>query len=265
MSQPTPLPNAVILVSHDLDARVARITVNRPDKLNALNAEVLEQLERAVVALERDTPQVIRVTGAGDKAFVAGADIRAMQGMSVESARAFASYGAHVFERLSGLGAIVVAEVQGFALGGGFELALACDIIVASTQAKFGLPEVGLGLIPGFGGTQRLTRRIGYGRAVELVTTGRTIGAAEAQTLGIINDLTEPGALTLRVDGLTQEILSKGAHAAATAKRALRASYDLPLTSGLGLEATLFSQCFAHPESAEGITAFVERRAPKFS
>ena len=238
--------------------------INRPEKLNALNPSVLESLECRIVEIEATNASVVRLRTAGDKAFVAGADIATMQGMSVDQARAFAAYGAHVFERLSALGAIVIAEVQGFALGGGFELALASDIIIASHSARFGLPEVSLGLIPGFGGTQRLTRRIGYGKAIELIATGRTITAAEALACGIITAVTEPEDLRSRADATSQEILSRGGRAVAAAKLAVRSSQDLALSSGLGLEASLFSQCFSHPESTEGMAAFLEKRKPKF-
>ena len=254
----------LVMLSRESDGRVARVRINRPQKLNALSADVLEELERVIADLEQSEVRVVRVGSVGDKAFVAGADIASMRSMSVESARAFASYGGHVFERLAALGALVLAEVQGFALGGGFELALACDIIVASQAAKFGLPEVGLGLIPGFGGTQRLTRRIGYGRAIELVATGRTISADEALALGIINAVTAPDELPAKADALAAQVLGRGGHAVACAKRAVRASQDLALSSGLGLEATLFSQCFAHQESREGMDAFLEKRKPKF-
>lgn len=264
MSQQTPTASPVVSLELDTQGRSGRICINRPLKLNALNAEVLEQLERTVAELERTEARVVRVCGAGDKAFVAGADISAMRDMGVQAARAFAAYGGHVFERLAALGALVIAEVQGFALGGGFELALACDVILASDKAKFGLPEVGLGLIPGFGGTQRLTRRIGYGKAIELIATGRTISAEDAHALGIVSKVTTADTLSEQAARLAAEVLAQGGHAVACAKRAVRASQDLPLNAGLGLEATLFSQCFAHHESKEGIAAFLEKRKPQF-
>jgi enoyl-CoA hydratase len=259
----TSLTDIVSLV-HESGNKQAEIVINRPEKLNALDALVLEALERKIAILEKEPVAVVRLRTAGTKAFIAGADIAAMQSMSVDSARAFASYGAHVFERLASLGAIVIAEVQGFALGGGFELALACDLIVASRNAQFGLPEVGLGLIPGFGGTQRLTRRIGYGKAIEMIATGKMIDAETAASLGIVNALTDSENLRARADEFANAILSKGSRAVAAAKRAVRASQEVTMTAGLGLEASFFGQCFADNESREGIAAFLEKRKPKF-
>lgn len=257
------LPDIVSLV-HESGNKQAEILLNRPEKLNALDSLMLEALERKIAILEREPATVVRLRSAGTKAFVAGADIAAMQNMSADSARAFAAYGAHVFERLASLGAIVIAEVQGFALGGGFELALACDLIVASRNAHFGLPEVGLGLIPGFGGTQRLTRRIGYGKAIEMIATGKRIDAATAASLGIVNALTEPEDLRARADEFAGAVLLNSSHAVAAAKRAVRASQEVTMTAGLGLEASFFGQCFTHSESKEGISAFLEKRTPKF-
>lgn len=254
-----------LLVNLERAGRKAVITVNRPDKLNALDKNVLEQLRAAVSDLKSD-PEVTTVVlrSAGDKAFVAGADIAAMSGLSPAEARDFALYGQKVFSMLADLPAVVIAQVQGFALGGGFELALSADIIVASRRAKFGLPEVGLGLIPGFGGTQRLSRRAGYARALELVVTARQMTAEEALSMGVVNAVADPEELESLCSSIVNQILSQGPHAVKAAKRAVSQSVELSLEKGLDLEAELFGKAFGHPDSREGIAAFLEKRKPHF-
>jgi enoyl-CoA hydratase len=254
-----------LLVNLERTGRKAEITVNRPDKLNALDRGVLEQLRAAASDLKSDPDlSVLVIRSAGDRAFVAGADIASMSGLSSTEARDFALYGQKVFSMLAELPAVVLAQVQGHALGGGFELALCADIIVASKKARFGLPEVGLGLIPGFGGTQRLRRRVGYGRAVELAVTARQISAEEALGMGIVNSIAEPDELGNVCGAVVSQILSQGPLAVRAAKLAVRQSMELPLERGLDLEAELFGKAFGNPESREGIAAFLEKRRPHF-
>lgn len=240
--------------------------LNRPDKLNALNSDVLSAIESFVTQLESHPPTVLRIQTAGTKAFVAGADIANMATLTPPQALEFARKGASVFERISRLRSVVIAEIQGFALGGGLELALSADVLYALDSAKFGLPEVGLGLIPGFGGTQRLSRRIGYGNAIEWTCSGRMMSAQEALSFGLVNRVTAtPEELRNQVNQLVADILSKGPLAVRNAKRAIQASLEVPMSSGLEMEAQLFSECFTRAESKEGIQAFLEKRKAVFS
>jgi enoyl-CoA hydratase len=246
------------------DGHVVVMTINRPEKLNALSQEVLGDLHAAVEAAARRTD--IRagvITGTG-KAFVAGADIAAMKGMNEAQGRGFGGRGHDLFGRIERLRFPVIAAVNGFALGGGCELAMACDFIYASSKAKFGQPEVNLGIIPGFGGTQRLPRRIGPGMARELVYTGKMIDANEALRIGLVNAVFEPEALLEEAKKTAHEIAKKGPLAVAAAKRLIRdgANYTLPQANKLERDA--FGASFATDDQEEGMTAFLEKRAPSF-
>lgn len=239
-------------------------TINRPDKLNALSIEVLRDLE-AAVGLTRNGRDIRAgiLTGVG-KAFVAGADIAAMTTMSQAEGHEFGALGHRVFEAIEALPFPVIAAVNGFALGGGCELALACDFIYASKKAKFGQPEVGLGIIPGFGGTQRLPRRVGPGAARELIYTGKMVGAEEALRLGLANAIFDPDDLLPSAQKTAAEIASKGPSAVATAKRVIGEGLDRPLPEANALEREAFGACFSTAEQIEGMTAFVEKRSPVF-
>lgn len=246
------------------DGQVGILTVSRPDKLNALSREVLMDLRTAVAELAgRPDIRAIVLTGEG-KAFVAGADIAAMTKMTPAEAREFASLGHEVFDALEQLACPVIAAVNGFALGGGCELALACDFIYASSKAKFGQPEVSLGVIPGFGGTQRLPRRVGPAMARELVFTGKMIGAEEALRIGLANALYEPEELLAAATTTAQEIASKGPLAVAASKRVIRDGMDRPLPDANALERNAFGTCFETGDQREGMEAFLEKRAAKF-
>lgn len=243
---------------------VSTLVLQRPEKLNALDAEVLADLDRAL-AIIRDRPETrcAIITGDG-KAFVAGADIAEMTQMSPADARAMVDRGQSLFASIAALRFPVIAAVNGFALGGGCELALACDFIHASSKAKFGLPEVGLGIVPGFGGTQRLARRIGLGMASEWVFSGRVFDAEEAHRVGLVNRVHEPESLLGEVTQLAQEIAMRGPLAVAGAKRAMNAGADASLASGCVIEAEAFEKLFSTDDRKEGMRAFIAKRSPVF-
>ena len=245
--------------------RVRVITIDRPKALNALSSEVLLELARAVAEAE-GSPEVLAVvlTGAGDKAFVAGADVLAMQSMTAQQAKGFSELGHATFSALEVLHKPVIAAVNGFALGGGLELALACDFIYCSEGASFGQPEVNLGLIPGFGGTQRLSRRVGPAVARELIFSGRRIDAQEALRIGLVNR-TVPGEELLDAAVKTAtEIARRSPVAIAAAKRVMVVAHDLPLDIACELEIREFALLFGTADQQEGIAAFVEKRKPEF-
>jgi enoyl-CoA hydratase len=246
------------------DGAIAIVTVNRPDKLNALNARVIRELTDAFRSLYDDGTRAAILTGAGDKAFVAGADIAEMTALSAAEAKAFAEAGHRLGFVIELAPFPVIAAVNGFALGGGCELALACDFIYASERAKLGQPEVNLGLMPGFGGTQRLSRRVGLGLARELVFTGDHVDAERALAIGLVNAVVPPAELLDRARATAQKIASKAPLAVAASKRALQKGYDADLTTACELEATAFSTLFASEDMREGTKAFVEKRKAEF-
>lgn len=241
------------------------ITINRPKALNALNASVIVDLSHAVeqVAATKGVAGVV-ITGAGEKAFVAGADIRAMVDMNAEQAQTFAAQGHSVGEAIAHLPVPVIAAVNGFALGGGCELALACDFIYASENSKFGQPEVNLGVIPGFGGTQRLLRRVGQARALELCLTGELFDAKTAQSWGLVNRICEPGKVLEEALATVELIAKKGPLAIAAAKRVVHEGAELPLPAANQLEIDAFGQLFGSEDQQEGMKAFIEKRAAQF-
>ena len=244
---------------------VATLTLNRPDKLNALNELLFDELAVALDDLERDAGiRVAILTGAGDKAFAAGADIEAMSAMTPVRAKAFADKGHAVGARIEGAHFPMIAAVNGFALGGGCELALACDFLYASDRAKLGQPEVNLGVMPGFGGTQRLARRVGIARARELCYTGDVIGAEEALRMGLVNAVVPHGELYARVLEVAKKIASKGPLAIAQCKRILLRGTDVPRVTASELEAQAFAVLFGSSDQREGMKAFLEKRAAKF-
>jgi enoyl-CoA hydratase len=246
------------------DGRVSTLTITRPDKLNALSQEVLGDLRTAVEDIsQRDEVRAAVITGTG-KAFVAGADIAAMRDMDQAQARGFGALGHEVFSRIEHLRFPVIAAVNGFALGGGCELALACDFIYASTKAKFGQPEVNLGIIPGFGGTQRLPRRIGSAMARELIYTGKMIDAEEALRIGLANAVFEPDQLLAAASKAAAEIATRGPLAVGSAKRLIRDGIDIPLPQANKLERDAFGEGFGTEDQEEGMTAFLEKRSPTF-
>ncbi len=244
--------------------KTATITVNRPESLNALNQAVLQDLDSCLNSLgQMNGLSALIVTGQGQKAFVAGADIAAMERMSPAEAFEFSRYGQAVFQRLSDFQAPVIAAVNGYALGGGNELAMACDIRIASENAKFGQPEVGLGIIPGFGGTQRLARIVGDSKALELIVTGRVVGASEALTIGLVNKVVPVGEALKAATELAGVIASKSGFAVRSAKEAVKA-YVNSGSSSFAVEQARFSACFESPDQVEGMRAFLEKRPANF-
>ena len=245
---------------------VATVTVNRPRALNALDGPTLQALLDAFTALAGEPGvRCVILTGAGDKAFVAGADIKAMAAMTPAEAGALASRAHRLGEVIAGMAAPVIAAVNGLARGGGCALAMCCEYITASRDAKLGQPEVGLGVIPGLGGTQRLPRRMGLARARELLFTGAVIDAEEALRLGIVNAVLEPAALMPRVRAVAEAIATRAPLAVAAAKRAAREGAELPLPAALELERQLFAGLFGTDDQKEGMRAFVEKRAAAWS
>lgn len=254
------------VVTLNIQGRVARLEINRPTALNSLNEEVLTVLAKNIQLLAKDeNVQVVILSGAGEKAFVAGADIKQMQSLKPDEAQLFSQLGSQVFSSLESLPQIVIAQVQGFALGGGLELALSADFIVASEKAKFGLPEVSLGLIPGFGGTQRLSRRIGVAKAIEWTVTGEKYSAQEALDSGLINRMVKFEELQDTVEKLSVQITRNGPAAVRRAKIVIRQGRESHLNVGLQLESNHFGLCFGTEESKEGMLAFTEKRAAKFN
>jgi enoyl-CoA hydratase len=253
------------VVMHEVRGRTMLITINRPEKRNALDRQVRSAfLEAIAAARANDAVRAIVVTGAGDKAFVAGADIGEFEGRTtVEQWRVMK--GATIFDAVERCPTPVIAAVNGYCLGGGMELALSCDIRLASASARFGQPEVNLGIIPGGGGTQRLPRIVGLGAALKMILTGEMIGADEALRLGLVNEVLDPSALLDRALALAETIAAKSPVAVAAAKEATRAALNLPLDDGLKLETALFQLCFASDDRAEGVRAFLEKRAAQFT
>jgi enoyl-CoA hydratase len=244
---------------------IAKIVVNRPDKLNSLNRTVIDELTEAVRGLSKaGGPRAAILTGAGQRAFVAGADIAEMSTMSPSQAKSFADAGHRLCQLIEEAPCPVLAAVHGFALGGGCELALACDFIYASEKARFGQPEVALGLMPGFGGTQRLARRIGPGRARELIYTGDHISYADALALGLVNAVVPAGELDERVLAVAGKIVRKAPLAIAASKRAILRGVEIDLVAGCELEAQAFSALFGSEDQKEGTKAFLEKRTPSF-
>ena len=241
------------------------LKINRPDSLNALNSEVVESLEFALRNLEQDTTvKVVVITGAGEKAFVAGGDIKEMVAMAPLAARAFSRKGQQMIEYIEKMHKPVIAAVNGYALGGGLELALACDFIYASDKAKFGLPEVTLGVIPGFGGTQNLPRLIGPNKARELIFSGKVITAQQAREWGVVNAVFPAEELTAKVMEIARAIARNGMLAVASAKDAVVNGLNMTKEDGLRYESALFATLFATQDQKEGMQAFIEKRKAEF-
>ncbi|MBM3414739.1 MAG: enoyl-CoA hydratase [Bacteroidetes bacterium] len=252
------------LLGH-LEESVLTLTINRPDKMNALNQTVLSELAQVIEQLEQDqNVKGVIITGAGEKAFVAGADISEFNGADLNRAMEIASKGQAIFDRLEKNNKPIIAAVNGFALGGGCELAMACHIRIAAEQARFGQPEVNLGLIPGYGGTQRLTQLVGRGKALELMMSGNMIDASQALQIGLVNYVVNATALMAESKKLMRTILTKGPQAVARVIQAVEACFD-KTKNGYRNEVTLFGQCFGTAEMQEGVSAFLEKRKPKFN
>jgi enoyl-CoA hydratase len=249
----------------DVDNAIATITFNRPKVLNALNKALLSELSDCLEAINADDQvRVLILTGAGEKSFVAGADIKELAAFNALEAKGFAESGQAVIGKLQQLPIPVIAAVNGFALGGGCEIALACDFIYASENAMFGLPEISLGLIPGFGGTQRLSRQIGKNMAKEMIFTGKMIPADQAQTIGLVNQVCESEDLIMTVHKTARTIAQKGRVCLRAAKQVINSGMDTDLGTGCRIEIDAFALCMVSRDAKEGTTAFIEKRKPEF-
>jgi len=252
-------------IVYELSDGIGIITFNRPKALNALNDELLSEFSSALdVIAKDDSIRVLILTGSGEKSFVAGADIKEISECTPLTGRQVSKKGQNIFFKLESLSIPVIAAVNGFALGGGCEVALACDFIYASEKARFGLPEITLGLIPGYGGTQRLARIVGKNLAKELIFTGKMISAKEAQTIGLVNQVCAPDKLMESVMDTAKSIASKGRFSLEAAKRVVNSGLDVDLTDGCKIETDAFALCFASEDAKEGTSAFLEKRAAKF-
>ena len=249
----------------DVDGGIAKITFNRPKALNALNSALLMELGLALDEVEKNEDvRVLILTGAGDKAFVAGADITEINKLNALEAKFFCKKGHDVIGRLQELSIPVIAAVNGFALGGGSEMSLACDFIYAADSAMFGLPEITLGIIPGFGGTQRLQRVVGKNVAKEMIFTGKMIGAEEAKSLGMVNKVVPAAELMDAVMKVAGSIAKKGRVSLRAAKHAVNSGADVDLATGCQIEIDSFALCIASEDSKEGTSAFMEKRKAEF-
>ena len=248
------------------DGGIRTITINRPDKLNALNRETIGELDRALDEAEADkSVRVLIITGSGPKAFVAGADIKEFAHFGIDEGKALSADGhKRLFDHIEHLGKPVIAAVNGFALGGGLELAMACHIRVASDNARMGLPEVSLGVIPGYGGTQRLSRLVGKGKAMEMIFTAGMIKADEALQWGLVNHVVPQAELLAKCNELAAAIMKNSPTALAAAIRAVNAGYE-PGVNGLQREIEEFGKCFGTADFKEGTSAFMEKRAANFT
>jgi enoyl-CoA hydratase len=246
---------------------IRTVTVQRPEKLNALNTEVMRQLEGAVTAASTDASlRCLIVTGAGEKAFIAGADIGELAKLTPIEGREHARRGQAVLDAIEGLPIPSIAAINGFAYGGGLELAMACTMRVAAENAKMGLPETSLGILPGYGGTQRLARLVGKAKAYELILTAeKGITAAEAERIGLVNRVVPVGSAHSAAVEIAKKIAAVGPTACRFAMEAIRRGVEMPLAEGLNFEATLFGLCAATEDMKEGMTAFLEKRPARFT
>ena len=252
-------------ILYDKKANIAYITVNRPKVLNALNMATMEELRHAFAAAKED-PQVrvVIFTGAGEKAFIAGADVNELQKHNAVQGKEYTHRGQSVLDLIENLGKPVIACINGFALGGGCEIAMACTMRLASENAKLGQPEVKLGIIPGYGGTQRLPRLVGKGIAMQLVLSGEMITAQEAYRIGLVNEVFPQAELIARAEAIAQKIVANAPLAVQYAMEAVNKGMEMSLPEALYLEATLFGVCCASEDKLEGTTAFLEKRTPNF-
>lgn len=245
----------------EVENEIAVLTISRPKALNALNSETLDELNAMLSDIEkRDDIKVVILTGDGEKSFVAGADIAEMVNFTAAEARAFGMRASEPFFKLMNMRQVTIAAVNGFALGGGCEISMACDIRIASDNARFGQPETGLGIIPGFGGTQRLARLVGMGRAKELIFTCDNIKADEAYRIGLVNKVVPQAELMDTAKKMAAKIASKGSYANAIAKAAINNGYDMDIKNAVEMEANLFGITCSTNDKKEGMTAFLEKR-----
>jgi len=264
MSAPAAVP-LLTNVLYETKGPIAYVTVNRPEVLNALDSDTWGDLERAFEeALEDPTVRGVILTGAGEKAFIAGADISELAEITAVEAQKSSRFGQSVLDLIENLGKPVIAAVNGFALGGGCETAMACTIRIASEKAKFGQPEVTLGLMPGGGGTQRLPRLVGKGRALQLILSGEIISAQEAYRIGLVNEVVPPAELIPRAEAILHRILANAPIAIRLSLEAVNKGVETSQDEGLALEASFFGLCAGTEDKKEGTTAFLAKRAPQF-
>ncbi|MEA1968539.1 MAG: enoyl-CoA hydratase-related protein [Thermodesulfobacteriota bacterium] len=250
----------------EIENSVAVLYFNRPKALNALNKALLDELSIVLDEIENNQDiKVLVLTGAGEKAFVAGADISEIARMTPLQGKIFSSTGQKIFSRIENLPFPVIAAVNGFALGGGTEVALACDFIYASEKASFGLPEITLGIIPGFGGTQRLTKIVGTNMAKEMIFTGKIISASEAEKIGLVNKVFAPESLMDDVLKCAKSIVLKGRVSLRAAKESVESAQNVDILTGCRIETDAFAVCMTSPDAKEGTTAFLEKRKPLFT
>ena len=249
----------------DIENRVATVTINRPNQLNALNKQTIEELHEALNHCDNnESVRVVILTGSGEKAFVAGADIKEFAGFDIEEGKKLSREGHEtLFNFVENMSKPVIAAINGFALGGGLELAMSSHIRIASDNARLGLPEVSLGVIPGYGGTQRLAQLVGRGKAMEMITTAAMIRADEAWTWGLVNSVVAAEHLMEKAQELAGKICANSGSAIASAIRAVNANYEND-ENGFEVEIEEFGRCFGTPEFVEGTTAFMEKRKPNF-
>ncbi len=249
----------------EVKGNVAIVTINRPDKMNSLNTETLDELKSLFLSIKEDENiYVVIITGSGEKVFVAGADIAELNKLTVISAKEFSEKGHEVFNNIENLGKPVIAAINGYALGGGCELALACHIRLASENAMFGQPEVNLGIIPGYGGTQRLSRLINSGRAAEIILSGKNLDVNEAYRIGLVNKIFSQSELIEKALNLASGIASKGQIAIRHSLKAIRGASEIPLHEGLKYEISLFALTCGTDDFKEGTSAFLDKRKPVF-
>ena len=252
-------------ISSEARNKIGYVTINRPKVLNALNMQTMEELRQAFTQIKADKEvRVVILTGAGEKSFVAGADINELQKNNPVEAKEYTHRGQAVLDLIENLGKPVIACINGFALGGGCELAMACTMRLASDNAKLGQPEVKLGIIPGYGGTQRLPRLVGKGLAAQLLLTGDMISAQEAHRIGLVNEVVPPAELVARAEAIAQAIIKNAPLAIQYCLEAVNHGMEMTQQEGLFLEATLFSVCCATEDKKEGTTAFLEKRPANF-
>ena len=250
-------------VLYEADGAVATITINRPKALNALNSQVLDELDQTLDAIDLDTVRCVILTGAGDKSFVAGADIGEMSTLTKAEGEAFGKKGNDVFRKLETLPIPVIAAVNGFALGGGCEISMSCDIRICSENAMFGQPEAGLGITPGFGGTQRLARTVGVGMAKQLIYTARNIKADEAYRIGLVNAVYPQEELMEQAKKMASTIAKNAPIAVRNCKKAINGGISLPIEKAVEVEEKLFGSCFETHDQKEGMACFLSREKPK--
>jgi enoyl-CoA hydratase len=255
-----------IIYEKDKEKGIAKLTINRPEVRNALNAATRQEIRNAIGEIEKDGDvRVVIITGAGEKAFISGADITAFKDATpIIMEESASTLGQQLFSNIENLNVPVIAMINGFCLGGGLELAMCCDIRIASDNAKFGQPEINIGLFPGAGGTQRLPRLIGWGKAKELIYTGKIIDAAEAERINLVDRVVPPEKLGEEVNQLAETIASKSPLIIKLAKKAINRGMYTDLAAGLAYEKANFALCFATEDRTEGVTAFLEKRKPQF-